>query len=367
MAAALKDNIDRSTVELLGKQFAAVSPGFDRDGFAAPVAERLDDLELKDRINLVADRLAETLPGRYPDALELVVAVAETQVGEWAAWPLCSFVERHGADWPTESLDAMSSLTKAFSCEFAIRPFLEHHLELTRTYLHRWAEDPDEAVRRLPSEGTRPLLPWGPKVQALLDDPSIGIEVLHRLKYDPSETVRRSVANHLNDVAKADPDLVVKVLAGWKADSGLTEELDERMVRHALRTLVKNGHLPALELLGFTTDPKIEVPSFNCSPQSIKLGSSIELAAELRSTAKTQQLLVVDFVVHHVLASGATSPKVFKWTTQRLEPGESVTLTKKRMIQTASTRRYHAGLHRIELQVAGVTVAATEFDLTESS
>jgi 3-methyladenine DNA glycosylase AlkC len=262
----------------------------------------------------------------------------------------------------------MASLTRFFSCEFAIRPFLQHHLELTRTYLQRWVDDDDEAVRRLPSEGTRPLLPWGPKVQALIDDPSIGIEVLDRLRHDESETVRRSVANHLNDVAKADPDLVVSVLRRWTDQAAVDgAELDGRMVRHALRTLVKNGHRPALELLGFTTEPAIEVARFDCSPTRIGLGASIELSTELRSTSMAPQRLVVDFVVHHVLASGATAPKVFKWTTVELAPGQTVALTKRRTIQTASTRRYHAGVHRVDLQVAGVVGATTEFNLTDSS
>ena len=67
------------------------------------------------------------------------------------------------------------------------------------------AQHDHEDVRRLASEGTRPRLPSGPKVQALHDDPEIGIELLEALRHDPSETVRRSVASHLNDVARNDP------------------------------------------------------------------------------------------------------------------------------------------------------------------
>ncbi|MGI9594748.1 MAG: DNA alkylation repair protein, partial [Acidimicrobiales bacterium] len=182
MAEPLKDNFDRPTVELLAERFAAVDPDFATGRFTDDVMADLLDLELKARVNLVADGLHRELPDHYPTALSMVVGVAETDPGQWAAWPLCSFVERHGLDWPVESLDAMAALTRRWSCEFAVRPFLEHHLEATLPYLDRWTADRDESVRRLASEGTRPLLPWARKVQALLDDPRIGLRPLEALR-----------------------------------------------------------------------------------------------------------------------------------------------------------------------------------------
>lgn len=363
MAEPLKENINSQTVEFLADRFASLQRGFDRRAFTDSVCAQLPGLELKDRINLLADQMATDLGPDYETALDTVVEVADGVDG-WAAWPLCSFVERHGVDSPIASLEAMPHLTKRWSCEFAIRPFLDAHLELTRDYLRRWALDPDESVRRLPSEGTRPLLPWGPKVVALTEDPEIGLELLRLLRHDESETVRRSVANHLNDVTKNHPDLVVDLLSEWTREDG---PVDDRMVRHALRTLVKKGHPGALALLGFTTDPQIADVQFACSPHEISLGDQIELSAELTSTSQQDQLLVIDFVIHHVKASGETSPKVFKWTTERLAPDQTVRLSKRRRIQTASTRRYHAGEHRIDLQVAGRLVATTHFMLDESS
>jgi len=359
MAPLLKDNIDRQVVDLLADRFDRVQPEFDRERFVMSVASDLDQLELKDRINLIADALAAALPDHYPAALDAVTAVAPS-VSDWAAWPLCSFVERHGIDHPEASLAAMPTLTRRWSCEFAIRPFLEHHLDMTRAHLRLWATDDDETVRRLASEGTRPLLPWGPKVAALIDDPQIGLELLCKLRHDPSETVRRSVANHLNDVAKSDPELVIGTLQEWTAED---PPVDDRMVRHALRTLVKQGRPEALRLLGLTTDPEIEVTEFSCRPKSIGLGSHIELAAELRSTAAEPQRLAVDFVIHHITAGGKTSPKVFKWKTVALAPGQSTRLSKRRLIKNASTRTYHGGRHTVELQVAGQRLAEATFTL----
>lgn len=358
--ALLKDEIDADLVALLAREFEAVTAEFDGAGFRDAVLDRLDDLELKDRINLIADALADRLPADYRRALDIVVRVAVTEPGAWAAWPLCSFVERHGLDDPEASLAAMPELTKQWSCEFAIRPYLRDHLDLTRTHLRRWVLDADERVRRLTSEGTRPLLPWGPKVPVLSEDPAIGLELLTALRHDPSEDVRRSVANHLNDVAKSNADLVVAVLQDWTSEA---EPVDEAMVRHALRTLVKKGHAGALELLGFTTDPEITVDRFACHPDRVTLGGRIRLEATLTSTAETEQRLVVDFVIHHVNASGETSPKVFKWTTCSIRSGETIELTKRRSIVPASTRTYHPGVHRVDLQVGGRTVGSTRFDL----
>lgn len=360
MAPLLKDQLNAELVAALAATVRRHDPNFDADRFNATVAASLDDLELKDRINLLADTMAELLPSDYRAALSVVELAAEDGVSEWAAWSLCSFVERHGVDDPEASLAAMPTLTKAFSCEFAIRPFLLEHLERTRDHLRRWTGHADERVRRLPSEGTRPLLPWAPRVPALLDDPQIGIELITELRHDPSETVRRSVANHLNDVAKSQPDLVVELLDRWTAES---DPVDERMVRHALRTLIKDGYGPALELLGYTIDPQISVTEFCCEPATVRLGDHIELDATVTSSSAGDQLLVVDFVIHHVNAAGATSPKVFKWKTVKLNAGETLHLTKRRLIQDASTRTYHAGPHRVDLQIGGRVVATAGFDL----
>ena len=373
MAEALKDGFGRELTQRIADAAATEVRSFDATAFVAAVVPSLDDLELKDRVNLLADQLLAHLGGDYPTALPSIVAIAAAVAGEpdegdaWGAsmeaWPLCSVVERHGIDHPTESLAAMELLTRAFSCEFAIRPFLEHHLEETLAACRVWTRSPVAAVRRLPSEGTRPHLPWGPKVQALLDEPEHGLDLLRALRHDPDEVVRRSVANHLNDVARAHPDRVAAIAAEWLAEP----ETDPAMIRHALRGLVKQGHAGAMAALGFTTEPDLTIEHFAVTPSAIHLGESIELVAEVRSTADVHQRLVVDFVIHHVGARGTTSPKVFKWTTLELAPGERATLRKVRRIQTASTRRYHAGRHHTELQIAGAVVASDGFDLLDSS
>lgn len=362
MATALKDSVDASVVGELARRFAAVDAAFDAVGFTARTVPQLGALELKARIDLIAGELWRALGDR--DAAESLaclveVARAEPPVDGWAAWPLAAVVELFGTSRPAEALDAMEHVTQRMSCEFAVRPFLRDHYDDTYARLLSFTAHPDERVRRLPSEGTRPRLPWAMKVQRLLDDPHPGLALLHRLRHDPSETVRRSVANHLNDVSRAHPQLVVDTLSGWMDEP----ETDRRMVSHALRTLVKNGHPGALGVLGMTTDASVSVERFDVSPAVVAMDTHLVLMAELVSTATQTQRLVVDFVIHHVNASGATSPKVFKWANIDLAPGQRCTLSKRRLIRQASTRTYRAGTHRVDLQVAGQILASSAFDI----
>ncbi len=365
MAELLKNHFDEPLVELFATAARATYPDFDRDSFTRRTLTAFPDLELKDRINLLADALREGLPQDYPTAVGHVVEMAPEIRGPsgMEGWPLCSVVERHGVDHPTDSLAAMEQLTQHFSCEFAIRPFLEHHLDQTLAACRRWLTHPEATVRRLPSEGTRPYLPWGPKVKSLIDDPEIGIALITELRHDVDEVVRRSVANHLNDIARNHGDRVAKIAAAWAAEA----ETDPQMIRHSLRGLVKKGHPGAMAALGFTTKAEVEIAEFSVSPGEICLGETVDLTATVTSTASTAQRLIVDFVIHHVNANGATSPKVFKWTTIELAPAETVTLSKRRKIATASTRRYNAGIHQVDLQIAGQPHAESAFTLTNSS
>jgi 3-methyladenine DNA glycosylase AlkC len=53
------------------------------------------------------------------------------------------------------------------------------------------------------------------KLQNAVNDPSAGIALLEKLKYDDSLYVRKSVANHLNDISKDHPELVIKNVKKW--------------------------------------------------------------------------------------------------------------------------------------------------------
>lgn len=279
-------------------------------------------------------------------------------------WPMTHLVGERGLDDPETSLRALHALTQRFSAEFAIRHLLLRHPGPTLRALERWTRDESAHVRRLVSEGTRPRLPWGVRLRPFVEDPSPTLALLEALKDDPSEYVRRSVANHLGDIAKDHPELAVATARRWLDGVGPgAATRRQRLVKHGLRWLVKRGDAGALEVLGFGP-PQVEA-TLTGSPARATVGEEVHLEVALRSTARRGQAqpLMIDYVVHHVMANGGTSPKVFKWATRDLGPRATITLKKAHPLRVVSTRTLRPGEHRVEVQVNGAIVAGWAFEL----
>ncbi|MFI6759709.1 hypothetical protein ACIBF5_11305 [Micromonospora sp. NPDC050417] len=257
-------------------------------------------------------------------------------------------------------LGLLAALTSRLTSEFALRTFLNADLDRTLATAVGWSGHPDEHVRRLASEGTRPRLPWAKQVPALKQRHDATLPILDALYRDDVEYVRRSVANHLNDVSRLAPDLAVATAARWSARP---EPTTPRLVRHAMRTLVKAADPGALALLGFPPAADVTVSGPYLAETSVGLGG--ELAFELVVANKGTQdaNLVIDYVVHHRKANGTLAPKVFKLTTRVLAPGQQLTLSRRHSFRPISTRRYYPGEHAIEVQVNGVRSGTASFDL----
>lgn len=355
----MKNLFDAARYRQTAAQLGALHPRFDADRFLAHALDDLESREVIARMQRTAEAFHAALPLSFAE--QLAVLVAHTpQIGRAfvAIWP-CAFVATYGLDRPDLALPALRELTRHGSAEFAIRPFLARDLAGTLAVLREWADDENEHVRRLASEGSRPRLPWGARLQTLVADPAPALPLLVALHADPSLYVRKSVANHLNDIAKDHPAVVLDLVAGWDRSDARTAWI----VRHALRTLVKRGDPRALALLGAGAAPKLSA-SVAASPKRIRLGDTITLSAVLRSDSRRAQDLIVDYVVHYARASGRASEKVFKWKQLALAAGESVTITRRQTIRDFSTRRHHAGRHVVELQINGRRLAKTEFTLT---
>ena len=364
MAQPFKDLLDATAIGRLAAALAAARPGFARAAFVASAARGLGALELKDRVRHVAAALRDHLDPDYPTALaHLLDALPPPLSGDDAGgasfdlWPVCHFVEAYGLDHASLSLDAMPALTRRFSCEFAIRPYIARDPEAAFARLAAFAAHADPHVRRLASEGCRPRLPWGMRLKALIGQPAPILPVLEALKDDPSAYVRRSVSNNLNDIAKDHPDLVVATAARWARDA---PEARRRLVRHALRTLVKQGRPDALAILGFAP-AQIVLESFEIQGAPVALGSAIAFTIRLRSTAPAPQRLLVDYAIHHRRKDGTLSPKVFKWTTRSIGAGEAIAMTRRHAMKPITTRTYRPGEHRVEVLVNGASVGWRAF------
>jgi len=364
--AQLKHRVCDQTVEVLARHLGACTPEFPGRRFVREATRGLDGLELKARVTHIADVLAGCLPAAFPKAAALIQGVTELQPEAdpspfFVYWPVATFVERHGVDHFEEAFATMHGLTRLASCEFAIRPFLTREPERSFTLLERWVDDVDPHVRRLVSEGTRPRLPWGPRLRALQADPSPSVALLDRLFTDEELYVRRSVANHLNDISKDHPDLAVATARRWSEVEHSRPDDVAWVVRHALRTLVKKGHAGALALQGFGP-AEAELVSFDVHPKTLTFGEPLQLALEVKALGEGNWML--DYVVHRVLANGRLARKVFKWTRREVRAGERVVLDKEHPIRAISTRKYYDGLHRCEVLINGRSLAIRDFTLT---
>lgn len=377
MPEAFKNIFNIELVENLAFQLKQVDCEFDDVAFVAAVADKLDALELKQRSALITCQLHHFLPANFQQSSQVLLSVlgepidsnapdATRQqpacvkgVNGWAVMPLADYVAEHGKAHFDRSMLLLKEMTKRSSSEFAIRSFLDDDTEQTMRVIHQWAVDDDEHVRRLASEGTRPRLPWGIRLSKFVQDPQPLLPLLEKLKDDPSEYVRRSVANNLNDISKDHPDVVANLAKAW-----LGEASDDRrrLIRHACRSLIKAGHPKTLEALGYSK-AELGVCLLNLSTARVKFGDSIQLDATIQSRSTQPQSLMIDFVVHHQKANGTTSPKVFKWRTAQIAAGESLTIRKKHTIKPITTRAYYPGVHKVELQVNGHIVAQNSFEL----
>ena len=360
---AFKEYFDRAAAHALAAQVYAVKPGFDRAGFVRRAARNLDALEFAGRVQQFADALAATLPRAVPEALVVLtrslpqpLPTCDSVTDGWLQWPVGQFIADHGLSHFEASMDAMVALTKRFSSEFAVRPFVERRPEETFARLLTLTDDPNPHVRRWCSEGTRPRLPWGKKLVALAEDPSPIWPILEALKDDPERYVLRSVANNLNDIAKDHPDRVIAICREW-AKGGR-----EDVIKHALRTLVKAGHPEALAVVGFGPPIRLKA-SLRVRPRRITIGEDVILKADLETRSTRGQDLLVDYAVHYVRQGGRLSAKVFKWTTTRLQPNGRMSLEKRHRMRPTTIRALYPGTHRVELQVNGVQVASTHFVL----
>ena len=350
----------------------AAWPAFDKAAFVRQATRGLEALEMKARAMQIADALEATLAPRFVDACDAIEAALAPVVEPgteappqrhglhgWIVWPLGEFVARRGIDEPERALLALHALTQRFSAEFAIRPLIKVHPALVFAQLQRWTGDASAHVRRLASEGSRPRLPWGIRLHALVADPSPTLPLLRALQDDTSDYVRRSVANHLNDIAKDHP----RIVAAWVREY-LPDATPERraLLKHASRGLIKAGHGETMALWGAAV-PLLGSAKLALSPKRIAVGESVAFCLTLRSASAQPQALLIDYAVHHIKAHGGSSAKVFKGWTLTLAPGESRRLEKSHSMREITTRRYHAGKHRVDVRINGQVVAEAAFSL----
>lgn len=337
----------------------SVYPAFDSERFTSIIFDaQWEQKQFKQRIRHISDALHATLPSSYKDALHVLMQIAPQCKGvEYLFFP--DFVEVYGLDDWDASIHALAQLTPYSSSEFAVRPFIAQNSEKMMKQMLLWAVNPDHHIRRLASEGCRPRLPWAMALHSFKADPTPIIPILEILKKDPSEYVRKSVANNLNDISKDHPEIVKQLALSWYGENAHTNWI----IKHGCRGLLRKGDLEVLSLFGFTTTPDVVVSGLTLEPDTLAIGEDLSFSFTIRSSSNSSQRLRVEYGIDFVKANGTTSRKLFKITENEFDHNERQYVRTHRF-KDLTTRKHYAGKHRLAIVLNGIEMTAVDFYVT---
>lgn len=355
----LKEMFNKKFYVEFAHEFYKAEKNFNPDKFVKQVTENFESLSLNERMRKTSQELKNCLPQDYKKAIGIMAKVIPNTQKGYTNLVFPDFVGIYGHDDTNTSLEALKYFTQFGSSEFAIREFLKRDFTKTIKVMNSWAKDKNHHVRRLASEGSRPRLPWSFKLEEVIKNPKSTQTILETLKEDKELYVKKSVANHLNDLSKDNTDYMLQLISGWNTGNEDTAWI----VKHASRTLIKKGNTQSLAFFNFEKNPKLKLKNFKIIPPKIKLGDHLHFEFEITSKKSKPQKLVIDYSIHYRKSSGDHSPKVFKLKEFELQPKEKITITKKQLIKDFSTRKHFAGTHFLELQINGTVLDRLTFEL----
>ena len=367
MSAQLKDMYNERFLCEFGEKVHNIYCNFNVQNFIdSIITDDWDDIPLKSRMRRIAENLGQHLPMGYEDALNVLFSIDESCIGfPYLFFP--DFVEVYGQGeehWEL-SMEALERFTQRSSSEFAIRPFIVRDPEHVMNRMMIWAEHPNEHVRRLASEGCRPRLPWGMALKIFKKDPSQVLNILEKLKSDPSIYVRKSVANNLNDIAKDNPDAVIDIVRRWININPHTDWI----LRKGCRTLIRNANPEVMKLFGYANFEDeglaIEKASIFVGPSKIKIGESCEFRYELDIPKGESAHIRIEYGIDFVKSRGNVSRKLFLLSDKTVVGGTHLSGIKTHSFADLTVRRHYPGEHRINLMVNGHEKAHTILKIIE--
>lgn len=364
MAEAFKETLALHNIQLLAQAIEGQDPQFDCAAYIDLLAQSAwQDLSLMERLRRAAEALVEQLSADGGPELLVATLQNNAQLSGWLSLICCEYISRCALADSAQALHYLSQMTEYFSAEFAIRPIIRRDPEVCLKILNEWTQHENHHVRRLVSEGTRPRLPWGIRLHEFIEQPDLVLPLLHALRDDPEEYVRRSVANHLNDLAKDHVPLVIDISRHWLQDVPAVHRINrQKLVRHACRTLFKQGNPEVLQLFGY--HPVDDVCcDLQVKNKQVCWQGDFEFELTLEKQSARENKLMVDYKVHFMKANGKQAAKVFKWLDRTESDAVALSFEKKHSFKTVTTRKHYPGLHRLEVFVNGIKKAQTEFEL----
>ncbi len=346
--------------EAFTAHFQSIYAEFDKVKFLEMLFDETWEVRsLKQRVRHITLCLGELLPQNYSSALSILKEVSEGLSGGFEYMFFPDFIEVYGLEDFENSVEALRIFTPLCSSEFAVRPFIVKYPQKMMDLMMVWTQSDNHHVRRLASEGCRPSLPWGMALGEFKKNPTVVLPILEALKNDNSEYVRRSVANNLNDISKNQPELVLEIGERWLSENSSHRKL----VKHALRTLLKKGNTRAMRLFGFENPDLVTITDLTIKPEKIKIGTDGFFSFNLKHKAPQATKLRLEYAIYFVKSNGTHSSKVFQLTESVFENNKVYSIERKQHFKNLTTRKHYAGTHLLALLVNGVEQATVNFDL----
>lgn len=355
----LKEMFNLSYYENLAKEFSKADKNFHHKKFLEEVTQNMAEFSLNQRMRRTSEALKSNLPSDFKKSIRIMEQVIPNMRGGYTNLVFPDFVGLYGHDHFEVSMEALKHFTTFGSSEFAIREFLKRDFSKTIKVMQGWSKDKNAHVRRLSSEGSRPRLPWSFKLDEVIKNPSATKSILETLKEDDELYVRKSVANHLNDITKENADYMLDLVNSWDKKHPHTAWI----IKHASRSLIKKGHAGSLSVFDYEKNVKVRVDNFKLSKTKINLGESLTFEFDLVSEKTKQQKLVVDYSIHYKKKSGDLSAKVFKLKDIDLKTKQTLHISKSQTFKDFTTRKHFAGVHAIEIQVNGKVLTKKSFTI----
>ena len=351
----LKDEFDQPFIKQLSTNISTQTTTFNQSLFNDDLLNnQWEKKELKERIRSITTTINVHLKLPYPKQIEVLSKIAPHYKGlKGLIFP--EFVELYGLNDIKTSFKAMELFTQYSTAEFAIRPFIKKHPKESHQQMLTWSKSNNHHLRRLASEGGRPRLPWAPKLDTFIQDPKSNLPILENLKNDDSLYVRKSIANHLNDISKDHPNLVLTIAKKWYGKSPNTNWI----VKHALRTLLKKGDKEALSIFGLDNSHQIQIKNIHLSHTEIKIGDYIYFQFDVINQSSKPRDVRLEYSIDYIRSNNSTSKKIFQLSEFSLNPKSEKTMKRKQWFKELSTRKHYAGKHKITIIVNGDKKAST--------
>lgn len=364
MQKPLKNVYNYDSIHQLALKFQTVYNTFPVEHFVNSVIDKTwNQLELKARVRQISLNLGKYLPNNYEQALDIVDQVVDSYPnGINYLFLLClpDFVEVYGQDechWDL-SMKALAKYTQYSTSEFAVRPFIIKDEKRMMQQMEIWSKHQNEHLRRLASEGCRPQLPWGQVLTSFKQNPFPILKILEQLKNDSSLYVRKSVANNLNDISKTHPHLVIEIAQKWYGQNKNTDWI----IKHACRTLLKQGNKNVLKLFGFTDPSYLHINKFSLNTNNIAIGQNLIFSFEIQ--AKKSSKIRLEYGIYYIKANGKKNRKIFQISELFLKEKQNKNYIKKHSFKNNSTRKHYSRIHSITLIVNGIEKNTFNFELS---